>query len=531
MFRSYDDLTTALHRIHIIACATVPLAMHGMDHGLTLSSYHTMQKAARPSVYVHYVAAKELLASHAAAIDARYADRHDAFDNKELNLGALFRSQLNGDGVIGLSSFYDVLWVPDDTGLTHDARFSQWVLGAEYLPSKRWHASVNKYVALKENDEVSVRYGWDAALAWDQRVFNPRTRLRIRLGMSAFRAQRTSTQYEPLYELKLMWKKPGMAADTELGMYVRSMHAMDTRLPALGIEFSVQSKKKSALAHAFISRPVYRDAYIRLALKPITLPDKNESLQAIGDLVDVYVINLDKHADRLQTMQEYMDQEGIAFTRFAAVDGRALFSSTTDVIDQGIIVVDPDDSRSCSESLGCFASQYNVDGTPKTSIPWAQEVRGHIGCTLSHKGVLAHYQNSSDKPYVLILEDDAVADVDKGTLAQHLYALLQDHQRLQKNGVDIDAMILSRVGTGVNSRLHLSQVKRPEPGSHAYIVPAEKVDTFMQHLQEPYAAFYDAWWYQERSGMQLYAPNRQALYPRERSLSEVHVGASSTNDG
>ena len=110
---------------------------------------------------------------------------------------------------------------------------------------------VNKYVALKENEKFYVLNGWDAALAWDQRVFNPRTRLRIRLGMSAFRAQQTSTQYEPLYELKLMWKKPGMAADTELGMYVRSMHAMDTRLPALGIEFAVQSKKKSVLAHAF----------------------------------------------------------------------------------------------------------------------------------------------------------------------------------------------------------------------------------------------------------------------------------------
>ena len=110
---------------------------------------------------------------------------------------------------MGLSSFYDVLWVPDDRRLTHGLRFSQWVLGMEYLPSNSWHVSINKYVALKENDEVGVLNGWDAALAWDQRVLNPRTRLRIRLGMSAFSAQQTSTQYEPLYELKLMWKRNG----------------------------------------------------------------------------------------------------------------------------------------------------------------------------------------------------------------------------------------------------------------------------------------------------------------------------------
>ena len=319
-----------------------------------------------------------------------------------------------------------------------------------------------------------------------------------------------------------------MAADTKLGMYVRSMHAMDTRLPALGIEFSVQSKKKSALAHVFISRPVYRDAYIRLAVKPMTLPDKNESLQAIGDLVDVYVINLDKHVDRLQIMQDYMDQEGIAFTRFAAVDGRTLFSLTKDVIDHGVIVVDPDDPRSCN-NRGCFFKNFNVDGSPKTNDKWDQSAQGHIGCTLSHKGILTDYQNSSNKPYVLILEDDAVANVDKGTLAQHLHALLQDHQRLQKNGLDIDAMILSRVGTGVNSRLHLSQVKRPEPGSHAYIVSSEKVDTFMQHLQEPHAAFYDVWWYFTSADIQLYAPSKQALYPRELSLSEGNTDSSTNN--
>ena len=129
---------------HVVTCVTVPLSMHGMDHGLTLSSYHTMQKAASASVYVHYVAAKELSASHAAAMDVRYADRHDVYDNKELNLGALFRSKLDGDGVIGLNSFYDVLWLPNHSGLTHDHRFSQWVLGVEYFPSNSWHASINK---------------------------------------------------------------------------------------------------------------------------------------------------------------------------------------------------------------------------------------------------------------------------------------------------------------------------------------------------------------------------------------------------
>jgi hypothetical protein len=87
---------------------------------------------------------------------------------------------------------------------------------------------------------------------------------------------------------------------------------------------------------------------------------------------DVYVINLDKDVERLKQIKKHLDQTN--FKRIPGVYG-----------EQEIFVNNPDIF---------YTSKYFV---PKSAL----------GCTLSHRLAMKTFLKESDKPFVVILEDDA----------------------------------------------------------------------------------------------------------------------------
>jgi GR25 family glycosyltransferase involved in LPS biosynthesis len=87
---------------------------------------------------------------------------------------------------------------------------------------------------------------------------------------------------------------------------------------------------------------------------------------------DIYVINLDKDTERLKKITKNLDQTN--FKRIPGIyGGHENFVNHPDIF---------------------FTSRYLV---PKSTI----------GCTLSHRLAMTTFLEESDKPYVVILEDDA----------------------------------------------------------------------------------------------------------------------------
>lgn len=88
---------------------------------------------------------------------------------------------------------------------------------------------------------------------------------------------------------------------------------------------------------------------------------------------DIYVINLDKDTDRLKQITYNLSPN--LFTRIPGVYGNALNTN-----------------------------EYNeILYTSKHLLP-----KSAIGCAMSHRKAIQTFMNTSNKPYALILEDDAV---------------------------------------------------------------------------------------------------------------------------
>lgn len=105
---------------------------------------------------------------------------------------------------------------------------------------------------------------------------------------------------------------------------------------------------------------------------------RNKELQA--ELL-VLLINLDRSTDRLQRMQTRLSKQPCQWERISAVDGRALTFIPNNLVNQPL-----------------YEAQH---GKP---VALAE-----IGCYLSHVHAMRHFL-TTDKPFLLILEDDAVLD-------------------------------------------------------------------------------------------------------------------------
>lgn len=102
-----------------------------------------------------------------------------------------------------------------------------------------------------------------------------------------------------------------------------------------------------------------------------------------------YVLNLDRHQDRLARMAEQLDAQGIKWVRFPAIDGSNLSDEELDKL-----------------------------VAPRGPIP--RMTRGARACTASHIAILRDFLET-DSDYALVLEDDAVLTA---TLGDDIEALL-----------------------------------------------------------------------------------------------------------
>jgi GR25 family glycosyltransferase involved in LPS biosynthesis len=106
--------------------------------------------------------------------------------------------------------------------------------------------------------------------------------------------------------------------------------------------------------------------------KAIKKHKNSKTLEMENKNFDIYVINLDKDADRLKKITKHL--EHTSFKRISGINGEHEdFVNHPDIF---------------------YTSRYLV---PKSTL----------GCTLSHRSAMKTFIEESDKPYVVILEDDA----------------------------------------------------------------------------------------------------------------------------
>jgi len=116
-----------------------------------------------------------------------------------------------------------------------------------------------------------------------------------------------------------------------------------------------------------------------LSLNAFNHAPTSEQLLNISAVMEVYVINMAQSAQRWAYIQHYLQQKGLEPTRVDAVNGRAL---------------------SPAECLMHYDENLN-DRHYFSSLKAAE-----IGCFLSHKKAMETFLAQSNKPYLLLLEDD-----------------------------------------------------------------------------------------------------------------------------
>ena len=99
----------------------------------------------------------------------------------------------------------------------------------------------------------------------------------------------------------------------------------------------------------------------------------------LQNLFELYVINLDRSADRWQRISQHLDGLGLDAQRVSAVDASQLSSIE-------------------------LSDHYNEHLNKSTFFIGLKPAE--IGCFLSHRKVLQRFIDHSDKPYAIILEDD-----------------------------------------------------------------------------------------------------------------------------
>lgn len=223
-----------------------------------------------------------------------------------------------------------------------------------------------------------------------------------------------------------------------------------------------------------------------------------EQLDAVEQLFDIYVINLDRDQDRLARFTSIMKNAGLSFTRVSAVDGRKLVKE--DLLREKVI-------------------------TPRFS---ALATYGEIGCAMSHRAVW-RAASKSKKPYVVIFEDDV--DID-GSLLSKLWRLSQsieafsfdmlflgldqNTRRLCENPPkDLDGsyelvcqyFAESLYSNSVKPRLVTLPIVMPwySGGAWAYIVPREKIEVVRQAHEGVIDALADREYWNPKKSMRLRA--------------------------
>lgn len=178
-----------------------------------------------------------------------------------------------------------------------------------------------------------------------------------------------------------------------------------------------------------------------------------------------WVINLDRAPQRLQRISRQLDDAALAWTRIAAVDGRALTAEQRAALD-----------------ADTYRRRHGMEPAP-----------GELGCYLSHVAAMRAFLGSPHA-FAVILEDDAL-------LTPALPAVLQG---LVANPGRWDMVKLSGVHSGTPQRVleiapghWLAVMLTRCTGSSAYLVNRRAAESYLRGLLPmslPYDHVFDQGW-------------------------------------
>lgn len=118
--------------------------------------------------------------------------------------------------------------------------------------------------------------------------------------------------------------------------------------------------------------------------------------------LQVRVINLDRSAERLQSVSRDLDALGWDWERFRAVE----------------------------PPLSSYLDHERYDAKAARKFNCVDLNRGQLGCFLSHLGVLEAFLSSSDD-FLLVLEDDVAPDRDSGQLLSGVLDYVRENPALE----------------------------------------------------------------------------------------------------
>ena len=229
------------------------------------------------------------------------------------------------------------------------------------------------------------------------------------------------------------------------------------------------------------------------------------------------IINLDKDESRLERMMVFMDAMGLNATRISAVNGRALFENTIDMVNEGVLQLDTSDQSASGNYRGNFNHMIYENPcdtlTPTEMKPTAPDLRGHVG----HIKTLEAFE-SSNKPFLFIFEDDAVPSVKPGEVVTSLYRMFESYAVLPGAvSGEVDLILLHAKPDQANmaSNLQLGSLKGKSgsAGSHAYIVATTSIPKIQARGGPPFLGWWDHWWDWDFMGINRYAIEK-ILFPR-----------------
>lgn len=163
-----------------------------------------------------------------------------------------------------------------------------------------------------------------------------------------------------------------------------------------------------------------------------------------------YVINLDRSPDRLKRIVHALQQTGVAYERFSAVDGRSLDLSAE--------------------------ADFDADGYAR--LHGKKPVPNEVGCYFSHLGVMKRFLQTSHS-HCLVLEDDALLPADlREVVQQVLSSSAQGDLTLLYGNRRFVALPVARL----QGERKIVGYWGKQTGATAYLVNRKAAQAFVQHL-------------------------------------------------
>jgi glycosyl transferase family 25 len=176
-----------------------------------------------------------------------------------------------------------------------------------------------------------------------------------------------------------------------------------------------------------------------------------------GTLPPAFVISLPGETKRREQVAAHLNERGIPFTFFDAVDGRNFDIHTMPV--------------------------YN--GARRRAY-FGRDLRGgEVGCLLSHKGI-AQKMIDDNIPHALVLEDDVVLSPDFAHVLTGVMALSYPWELVRFLGSAKVAASRQRTVAHIDDRYRLTRLSTAPGGAHAYLLSLSGARKLWQAFERIY---------------------------------------------